>query len=263
VDRHDPENRDFVHPDPIGWTADNRGPILAALYTILLGNPIEANRAAETRFKGWHRLVGSAVEHASAQYLERAASGAMGERAVKVAGVATVPVRFRDLFLAQEAEEEESVDLGAALVALTQMVWPVKKELPPAGLPPPPDYNWTPEYRVWKKQHGKAWEKWKKTVKNEPQIGGSFVAVDLAQQMNDGTMGGNGARVRVLREFLFPVAPKGVQIAAEVSAGAVGKRLSNYLGNPVRSGDQTLVLRAAAATTGPLKGTLIYQVDEI
>ncbi len=168
-----------MHPDPIGWTADNRGPILAALYTILLGNPIEANRAAETRFKGWHRLVGSAVEHASAQYLERAASGAMGERAVKVAGVATVPVRFRDLFLAQEAEEEESVDLGAALVALTQMVWPVKRELPPAGLLPAAGSRRLDPRNIGcgrsNARQGMG-ECWKKTVTNEPQIGGSFVA---------------------------------------------------------------------------------------
>ena len=38
VDRVDPENRPFTHPDPIGWTgAPGRNP--DALYTILLGNP--------------------------------------------------------------------------------------------------------------------------------------------------------------------------------------------------------------------------------
>jgi hypothetical protein len=30
VDRPDPENRDFKHPDPLGWTEDNRGEILRA-----------------------------------------------------------------------------------------------------------------------------------------------------------------------------------------------------------------------------------------
>jgi len=39
VDRVDPENRPFKHPDPIGWTEKHRAEILAALYTILLGNP--------------------------------------------------------------------------------------------------------------------------------------------------------------------------------------------------------------------------------
>ena len=40
VDRPDPENREFKHPDPIGWTEDKRAEILQALYTILLGNPM-------------------------------------------------------------------------------------------------------------------------------------------------------------------------------------------------------------------------------
>ena len=39
VDRVDPENRTFKHPDPVGWTENNRAEILAALFTILLGNP--------------------------------------------------------------------------------------------------------------------------------------------------------------------------------------------------------------------------------
>jgi hypothetical protein len=39
VDRPDPENRTFAHPDPLGWTEANRGRILRALYVILLGNP--------------------------------------------------------------------------------------------------------------------------------------------------------------------------------------------------------------------------------
>ena len=45
VDRADPENRTFKHPDPIGWTEDHRAEILAALYTILLGNPQLKRRA--------------------------------------------------------------------------------------------------------------------------------------------------------------------------------------------------------------------------
>ena len=36
VDRADPENRKFIHPDPIEWTASHRAEIMAALYTILL-----------------------------------------------------------------------------------------------------------------------------------------------------------------------------------------------------------------------------------
>jgi hypothetical protein len=74
VDRHDPENREFKHPDPVGWTDGHRSEILQALYTILLGNlTLEAPRDApmHTRFKMWWRLVGSAVEHAAKQAGQR------------------------------------------------------------------------------------------------------------------------------------------------------------------------------------------------
>ena len=71
VDRPDPENREFKHPDPIGWTDDNRAEILLALYTILLGNPqlkTAHDAPGKTRFKMWWRVVGSAVEHAAKLY---------------------------------------------------------------------------------------------------------------------------------------------------------------------------------------------------
>ena len=90
VDRVDPENRPFKHPDPIGWTENHRAEILAALYTILLGNPqLKAARDAEgkTRFKMWWRLVGSAVEHAA-----------------KLAGQ---ELDFQKLFITQEEDDEE------------------------------------------------------------------------------------------------------------------------------------------------------------
>jgi hypothetical protein len=74
VDRADPENRPFKHPDPVGWTEANRGKILSALYTILLGNPAlrpGSNVEVPTRFKPWWRLVGSAVENAARQHKEQ------------------------------------------------------------------------------------------------------------------------------------------------------------------------------------------------
>jgi hypothetical protein len=68
VDRPDPENRQFEHQDPLGWTRANRTKILQALYTIALGNP-EAMPGQKvrigTRFKRWQLLVGSAVEYAA------------------------------------------------------------------------------------------------------------------------------------------------------------------------------------------------------
>jgi hypothetical protein len=97
VERADPENRPFIHSDPVGWTEANRGLILRALYTIVLGNPNRA-KDPETRFKGWWRLIGSAVEHA--------------------AGLAGTELRFRDLFLSQEEDDEEGSALVDALAAL-------------------------------------------------------------------------------------------------------------------------------------------------
>jgi hypothetical protein len=106
VDRADPENRPFKHSDPIGWTEEDRGEILRALFTILLGNPrlraAEPPRA-ETRFKTWFHLVGSAVEHAA---------GLIGDA-----------IRFRDRFLAQEEDDEESASLADALTVLAAK-WP-------------------------------------------------------------------------------------------------------------------------------------------
>ena len=109
VDRADPENRKFVHPDPIGWTENHRAEILAALYTILLGNPqLKAKRdaAGKTRFKMWWRLVGSAVENAA-----------------KLTGH---ELDFQQLFIAQEEDDEESASLADMLEVLVTQ-WPDKQ----------------------------------------------------------------------------------------------------------------------------------------
>lgn len=109
VDRPDPENRTFTHPDPIGWTELNRAEILQALYTILLGNPqLDEPRDAQmkTRFKLWWRLIGSAVEHAAKLH------------------DADAEVDFQNFFLVQEeAEDEDSISLADALGVMAQQ-WP-------------------------------------------------------------------------------------------------------------------------------------------
>jgi hypothetical protein len=107
VDRPDPENRDFEHPDPVGWTETNRAAILRALYTVLLGNPLLGQRGAKakTRFKHWWWLVGSAVEHAA---------NLIGQQ-----------LDFQMLFAAQEEDEEEAVALAEALVIMRRH-WPVE-----------------------------------------------------------------------------------------------------------------------------------------
>ena len=123
VDRPDPENRTFRHPDPLGWTEANRGQILAALYTILLANPRLREppaAAAETRFKAWWRMVGAAIEYATRQHAEHVAALTMDGLEVCLPAA----VSFRSLFLAGEAEEEQTSALVTVLDVLRSR-WPI------------------------------------------------------------------------------------------------------------------------------------------
>jgi hypothetical protein len=109
VDRVDPENRNFRHPDPLGWTRDNRAEILQALYTILLGNPaldLPRDAPMKTRFKMWYRLVGSAVEHA--------------------AKCASHELDLGALFLQQEEGDEDATSFAEMMVALS--AWMVARD---------------------------------------------------------------------------------------------------------------------------------------
>ena len=122
VDRPDPENRTFKHPDPLAWTEASRGRILNAIYTVLVGNPRlkAANPAqAETRFKLWWHVVGSAVEHAAAQHVEHVGALAFDANA----GCPAERISFRGMFLAGEAEEEQTSSLNTVLEVLLAK-WP-------------------------------------------------------------------------------------------------------------------------------------------
>jgi hypothetical protein len=114
VDRPDPENRNFQHPDPVGWSEDNRADLLRAFYVILLGNPqLKAARDApgKTRFKMWWRLVGSAVEHAAKLMVPEPKEG-------------ETDIDFQTLFISQEeAEDEDALSLADALKILARL-WP-------------------------------------------------------------------------------------------------------------------------------------------
>jgi hypothetical protein len=116
VERIDPENRDFRHPDPIDWTAAHRAEILQALYTILLGNPaldLPRDAPMKTRFKLWYRLVGAAIEHAAkcAVALDP-----------DVDHLPEQTLDFATLFLDQEGEEEDATSLAEMLCALSKMM---------------------------------------------------------------------------------------------------------------------------------------------
>jgi hypothetical protein len=100
VDRADPENREFRHPDPVGWTESNRAEILQALFVILLGNPaldLPRDAPMKTRFKLWQRLVGSAVEHA-AELMDQEQK-----------------IDFSALFRTMDEEDEEEASLADVL----------------------------------------------------------------------------------------------------------------------------------------------------
>src|SRR5262249_36626319 len=123
VDRIDPENRQFRHSDPIGWTEVNRPKILQALYTVLLGNPElkkPSGAPAKTRFKLWWRVVGAAIENAAKLHSE-ATDPAAYEAEDKSR---PVPIDFQRLFVSQEADDEESSSLADALEILDRR-WPV------------------------------------------------------------------------------------------------------------------------------------------
>ncbi len=126
VERPDPENREFRHPDPLAWTEANRGAVLAAIYTILLANPrlqMVNPPAAATRFKTWWHLVGAAIEHAAAEHLkwtedqERALVIDLGQPG------RPSPISFKDLFLAGEAEDEQTNSL-VTVVEVIRQHWP-------------------------------------------------------------------------------------------------------------------------------------------
>jgi hypothetical protein len=108
VDRPDPENRAFVHADPLAWTEANRGKILHALYTLLIAGALNrpSNQEAKTRFKVWWRLVGWPMEYAAAL---------LGTR-----------VDCTESMRAGEAGDEEAAAVTAAL-SILRKIWDGKK----------------------------------------------------------------------------------------------------------------------------------------
>jgi hypothetical protein len=205
VDRHDPENREFAHSDPIGWTDSKRAEILRAFYTILLGNPTlkEARNAEmQTRFKMWWRVVGSAIEHAAKLAADRAEPGA------HEAGGPPAPcaVNFRKLFLEREDEDENAASLADALAVLAK--WPRQTGLKAHDVAELVNDLTTPCDRYAQRPR----------------------PTDLIEP---------SARV-ILRDFLYPDAPP----AFRASPRSVGCLLREHLDEPVKRGDQTLTLKA-------------------
>ena len=105
VDRPDPENRAFVHPDPLAWTRAHRRKIVQALYVLLVAGALNRppNQEAKTPFKGWWTLVGWPMEYA--------------------AGLLGINVDCTELMRAGEAGDEEASATSAALTILHE-TWP-------------------------------------------------------------------------------------------------------------------------------------------
>ena len=104
VNRPDPENRDFAHPDPLAWTQANRSKILRALYTILIAGALSRpqHQEAKTRFKSWWSLVGWPVEYA--------------------ASLVGITVNCTELLRAGEVEDEEASAVSAVLAIFLE-IW--------------------------------------------------------------------------------------------------------------------------------------------
>jgi hypothetical protein len=228
VDQTDPENREFKHPDPLGWTRQNRGEILKALFTILLGNPsLKLRRDAEfsTRFKMWQRLVGSAVEHAveclsefdPSKYPLAEKDGQTGERPKRV--------EFKTLFSNSDADDEDATSLGELL----------------------------DEIRKWRSSVREF-----SASREESDTAHIFNAAALTEIINDATKHENrefargdnsgidiskprfSALADIARDFLFP---SFITQGKRISPNVLGKRLKSHVGRPVDHGGQLLVLR--------------------
>ncbi len=102
VDRPDPENRTFKHPDPLVWTQANRPKIVRALYTLLIAGALNRpkRQEAKTRFKTWWSLIGWSMEYA--------------------AGLTDTAVNCADLMRAGEVGDAEASAVSLALTIMLE-----------------------------------------------------------------------------------------------------------------------------------------------
>jgi hypothetical protein len=214
VDRPDPENREFKHPDPIAWTDDHRAELLRAFYAILMGNPtlkLPRNAPMKTRFKVWWRLVGSAVEHAAKLMTDHTEPGAFEpeDRARPVA------IAFKDLFLKQDAADDDANDLADVLNIL---------------------YWEFPTHQFTAAKVAEFINKQKVPVLDEDDMPERDSSGNLKFESNLA-----GATVR---DFLYPKPPAGFVPTPK----SVGKQLRNHLDEPVPHGQDILTLRMVPTT---------------
>jgi hypothetical protein len=215
VDRPDPENRVFKHADPIAWTEAHRAELLRAFYTILMGNPtlkLPPDAPMKTRFTMWWRIVGSAIEHAAKLVAERSEPGAYdGDDRAR-----PQPVDFKDLFLAQDVEDEDANDLADALNVL----------------------HWEFPTHQFTAADVTAFINKQKVPTLDAQTGRQEFDPFGGPVWED-NLGG-----ATVRDFLYPNAPPGFRPTPK----SVGKRLGNHLDEPVQYNEAVLTLRKVQTT---------------
>ena len=116
VDRPDPENRKFKHPDPLAWTLENRARILEALYKLLAWNPVlqlapSERSPAKTRFKRWWTLCGAPVEKVAGVDFGKIMQARDNEDA-EASGIATLLQCLEETFHDEEFTAEEVAEVA-------------------------------------------------------------------------------------------------------------------------------------------------------
>jgi hypothetical protein len=217
VDRPDPENREFRHPDIIDWTEAHRAELLRAFYTILMGNPtlkLPHSAPMKTRFKVWWRLIGSAVEHAAKLMADHTEPGAFEPKE----WARPVAIAFKDLFLKQDAEDEDSNDLADVLDIL---------------------YWEFPTHQFTATDVAEFINKQKVPVLDED---GRPECDPFGNLRFENNLAG-----ATVRDFLYPKPAAGFVPTPK----SVGKQLGNHLDDPVQRGEDVLTLRMVPTRACP------------
>jgi hypothetical protein len=208
VDELDPASRPFSHPDPLGWTIDHRGEIIRHLYVLLLGNPLLHNEdppQAETRFKDWMRMVGSAVEYGAKEHHARVKGMLMDKNAVCPAA----PVNFQKIFSAQKITDESATALAEVLAGLAAM---------------------------WPKTPGQTEPKLFRATQIQLLINPHVYDPNLGAEEREQ----HRLLSEMLRDLLFPKLPEG----KTVTSTAVALKFRIHIDKPVRYDGKTLILKA-------------------
>ncbi|QBM75876.1 hypothetical protein E2E30_08880 [Sphingomonas sp. AAP5] len=223
ISRPDPENRDFVHSDPIGWTLDHRGAILNALYSILLV-PC-TGPGSSTRFKLWDQIVGGPIESVFNEWAKR-----RREQGQDVPSFA-----FQDLLRSNEDEDTEAEGTREVLNAL----W---DKFPNKGAGPLADPRCCFKAADFSKM-----------LEYPPKL--DPMTVDLTAYYD------TRRKIDQLRASLG-AAVGGTLQGGQIGAQEAGFRLKSLVGRAIDSGDRILTLRRKPVTDSKKKDSATYFIEQ-